>query len=68
MTVRDLVELFDQVGHRRDADAHLFSFDLGTRRFIASLLRERLPRSPLRPQSPPQPQPRVRRIKREASA
>jgi hypothetical protein len=68
MTVRDLVEIFDQVGHRRGADAHVFLFDRGVRKFIAGLLRERLPRASLRPQSLRRPQPRVRRIKRAVSA
>jgi hypothetical protein len=68
MTVRDLVEIFDQVGHRRGADAHVFLLDRGTRKFISDLLRARLPRASLRPQSLPRPQPRVRRIRRAVSA
>jgi hypothetical protein len=67
MTARDLCEVLDQVSHRRDADRHVFLLDRGVRKFLSDLLRERLPRSSLRPQSPPQSQPRVRRIKREVA-
>ena len=42
---RDLVEIFDQISHRRGANEHAYLMDYEVRRYIANLLRERLPRS-----------------------
>jgi hypothetical protein len=48
MTVADLAEAFDQVSFRRNATEHAFLMDLHVRKFIASCLREHLPRRRIR--------------------
>jgi hypothetical protein len=66
MRVADLVEVLEQLPSRHRE--HALVVDRGVKAFLLGLLRDRLPRASLRPQSPLQPQPRVRRIRREVSA
>jgi len=42
LSVRDIVEIFDQVAHRRNAGDHAWFFDSGVRRYIQNLLRSQL--------------------------
>jgi hypothetical protein len=44
MTASDIAEIFDQASNRRDADERGFLMDRHVRRFLADLLRARLPR------------------------
>jgi hypothetical protein len=44
MSVRELCEVFDQMGHRRDAHEHPVLMGNEVRKYLTSLLRERLGR------------------------
>jgi len=44
MCVADLVEILDQLSHRRDIQRHALMLDRGVNAFLLGMLRERLPR------------------------